>query len=122
VVYSIERKDAEDEKAMVDLLQRLEATLRQENTLLEAGNSNDHTSFIIAKNQMLKELMLLQRNQMPTNHSDTMVAKLREVRGLVDRNFELLKIQVAAVKEVSALLTQGLMKEQCDGTYSRRAQ
>jgi hypothetical protein len=122
VVYSIGRNEAEDEKAMVDLLQRLEATLRQENTLLEAGNSNDHTSFIIAKNQMLKELMLLQRNQMPSNLSENMVAKLREVRGLVDRNFELLKVQVAAVKEVSALLTQGLMKEQCDGTYSRSAQ
>ncbi len=104
---------------MSSVLHRLAAVLQQENELLETAVEADHAGYIVAKNQALRELMVMQRSQHSNTFTPDVIQHLREVRKLVDRNSQLLKLQVSALNDITSFLTQSAISEQGDGTYSR---
>lgn len=110
--------EAKDSK-MTSVLNRLAAVLTQENALLESAVEADHANYIVAKNQALRELMVMQRTQLQTAHSPELLEHLRDVRKLVDRNSQLLNLQVSAMNDLTSFLTQSAISDQGDGTYTR---
>jgi hypothetical protein len=112
----------EIELSMVSVLERLAQTLADENELLQSGVTADHSSFIVSKNQVLKELMALQRNMKDNTLTPDTIKQLKAMRELVDRNQQLLKHQVSALNDVTSFLTQATISEQTDGTYGRVSQ
>lgn len=104
---------------MAIVLNRLVAVLTQENEILESAVEADHASFIVAKNQALRELMVMQRAQQQTAYTPELLQHLREVRKLVDRNSQLLNLQVSALNDLTSFLTQSAISDQGDGTYTR---
>jgi hypothetical protein len=115
-----EAKDADS--VVGSVLVRLASVLQQENGLLETSVETDHTSYIVAKNQALRELMVLQRAHQFSSLSPEIIQSLRDVRKLVDRNSQLLKLQVSALNDLTSFLTQSVISEQGDGTYTREHQ
>jgi hypothetical protein len=115
-----EAKDADS--VVGSVLVRLASVLQQENELLETSVETDHTSYIVAKNQALRELMVLQRAHQFSSLSPEITQSLRDVRKLVDRNSQLLKLQVSALNDLTSFLTQSVISEQGDGTYTREHQ
>jgi hypothetical protein len=115
-----EAKDADS--VVGNVLVRLASVLQQENGLLETSVETDHTSYIVAKNQALRELMVLQRAHQFSSLSPEIIQSLRDVRKLVDRNSQLLKLQVSALNDLTSFLTQSVISEQGDGTYTREHQ
>jgi hypothetical protein len=109
--------EAQDQLSAV--LKRLSGILREENELLESAAEADHTRYIDAKNQALRELMVMQRARQANSVSTETMQNMREVRKLVDRNSQLLKLQVSALNDLTSFLTQSMISEQGDGTYSR---
>lgn len=101
------------------VLTRLAGILRDENELLESAVEADHTQYIDAKNHALRELMVMQRARQFNSLSTEATQNLNEVRKLVDRNSQLLKLQVSALNDLTSFLTQSMISEQGDGTYSR---
>ena len=104
---------------MAIVLNRLVAVLTQENEILESAVEADHASFIVAKNQALRELMVMQRARQQTAYTPELLQHLREVRKLVDRNSQLLNLQVSALNDLTSFLTQSAISDQGDGTYTR---
>lgn len=107
---------------IIALMDRLADVLAEENTALEARQPVNHDTFISRKNQLLRDLIVLQRNMGQVQLSETAIARMRQVRELVDRNNHLLKLQVEAMAAVTSLLTEAALAEDADGTYSRGQQ
>jgi hypothetical protein len=103
--------------ALASVLDRLEAVLSEENSALEARISTSHEPFIAKKNQLLRELMTLQRTLGDRRVFAELGGRLRMTRGLVEKNHALLKLQVDALTEVSKIMTTVALEEQADGTY-----
>ena len=116
------QRTVETENALGNVLTRLTSVLEEENRHLESGVAADHANYITSKNQVLRELMAMQRTiQFKTLPTETF-QKLKLTRKLVDRNHHLLKLQVSALNEVTSFLTQSAISEQGDGTYTRERQ
>jgi hypothetical protein len=113
---------SEQENLLVAILQRLEKILAEENQKLEAGSTTDHSIYISSKNQVLRELMVMQRSAQLDNFAPETLERLKAMRKLVDRNHQLLKLQVTALNDVTAFLTHAAITEQGDGTYNRQHQ
>lgn len=112
----------ESDTLLCSILSRLGLVLRDENMRLEAGVTEDHSAFIMSKNQVLRELMAMQRTVQVKFLAPDMQELLVSTRALVDRNYQLLKMQVVALTDVTAFLTQAAVSEQGDGTYTRERQ
>jgi hypothetical protein len=104
------------------ILERLMNILKDENSKLEAGVTEDHGIFIMSKNLVLRELMSMQRTIQVRSLPQDMLDLLVATRTLVDRNNQLLKMQVIALSDVTSFLTQAAVSEQGDGTYTRERQ
>ncbi len=110
------------ERQLLMVLLRLNKALADENQHLESGDVTDHTTFITAKNQILKELMAMQSSLPVSSMAHETIEQLRATRKLVDRNHQLLKLQVSALNDVTLFLTKAAMSAQGDGTYNRNQQ
>jgi hypothetical protein len=110
------------ENLLNSILSRLVSVLRDENSVLESGVGADHAVYIVAKNQALRELMVMQRSTQMSALSAEALEQLGEARKLVDRNHHLLKLQVSALNDLTSFLTQSAISEQGDGTYTRERQ
>jgi hypothetical protein len=108
--------------AVSSVLSRLSEILRQENEILERAVEADHSTYIVAKNQALRELMLLQRTEIMASFAPDILENLRDVRKLVDRNSQLLKLQVSTLNDLTSFLTESMISERGDGTYTREHQ
>lgn len=100
-------------------VQKLEAVLNEENAKLESQATYEHGPYIIRKNQILRELMMLQKSEDHKSASAAMTERLRGVRQLVNHNHSLLEAQVKAMNEITTILTNVVLSESADGTYSR---
>lgn len=109
-------------QAIVSLMDRLAEVLQEENAVLESAAPANHDGFVARKNQLLRDLIILQRNIGTVSVSDSVAARLRQVRTLVERNNHLLKLQVDAMFSVTSLLTEAALAEDADGTYTRAQQ
>jgi hypothetical protein len=117
-----QKSKVEEARAKASLeaaLDRLQEVLTEENTNLGSQVAHDHSSFIIRKNHILRELMILQRMEGNKAAVVALNPRLREIRALVDRNHQLLKSQVDAMNSITTLLTNVAMTENADGTYTR---
>jgi hypothetical protein len=102
-------------------VQKLEDVLAEENAKLEAQTAYEHKPFIIRKNQILRELMMLQKSEDHKSASSAMTERLRGVRDMVNHNHRLLEAQVKAMNEITTILTNVVLSESADGTYSRNS-
>jgi hypothetical protein len=112
----------ESESLLSNILARLGAALVEENHALESGAGHDHNGFIMSKNQLLRELMAMQTTVSAKSLAPDLLELMRATRKLVDRNHQLLKLQVTALNDVTTYLTQAAVSEQGDGTYTREHQ
>lgn len=106
--------------ALETILPKLEEVLAEENKVLESQVITDHEPFIIKKNHLLRELMAVQRMDRFNTVSPDMKKRLGSVRALVETNHRLLGAQVAAMTDITNMLTAVALAEEADGTYSRR--
>lgn len=100
-------------------LSRLREVLTAENAALESRSSTNHEKFITQKNQILRELMVYQRSDSGILEIPGIREELQRVRGLVDRNYDLLRAHVDAMNEITTMLTDVAIAEEGDGTYNR---
>jgi hypothetical protein len=112
--------EAPSQDGLVQAIARLRDTLQEENAVLESGKPADHQGYIQRKNQLLRELMIFQRDAIGRADADEMQVQLNAVRVLVDQNVVLLKSHVDALSDITGLLTEAAALEDSDGTYSRR--
>jgi hypothetical protein len=80
------------ENEMTPVLQRLTTVLAQENEILESADEADHANYIIAKNQALRELIVMYRVHQKSAYTPELLQRLHEVRKLIDRNSQLLNL------------------------------
>jgi hypothetical protein len=106
--------------ALETILPKLEEVLVEENKLLESQVLTDHEPFINKKNHLLRELMAVQRMDKFNVVPPDLKKRLGGVRSLVESNHRLLAAQVAAMTEITDMLTAVALAEDADGTYSRR--
>ena len=106
--------------ALETILPKLEEVLAEENKILESQTITDHQPYIIKKNHLLRELMAVQRMDRFNTVPPDMKKRLGSVRSLVETNHRLLGAQVAAMTEITNMLTAVALAEEADGTYSRR--
>jgi flagellar biosynthesis/type III secretory pathway chaperone len=102
------------------LLSRLEEVLREENAVLEAKQIVEHEAFVRRKNQLLREIMVLQRCELSSSAVAEVTSHIRRVKTVVERNHSLLKSQVDAMTDITSLLSEVTIAEDSDGTYSPR--
>lgn len=102
------------------VLSRLEEVLREENAVLESKQVVEHEPFVRRKNQLLREIIVLQRCEQDKAKLAEATAHIRRVKALVERNHSLLKSQVDAMTDITALLSEVAIAEESDGTYSPR--
>jgi hypothetical protein len=113
------KPDGHDASAIRASLAALKDVLGQENALLEAGGTLQLQPFITQKNQLLKDLMMLQRQHVEGTPPDWLRDEMKNVRQLLTQNARLLGLQLAALKDISQALTKVIAQEDSDGTYAR---
>lgn len=101
-------------------LNKLEHVLREENAVLDAHQSINHDPFIVKKNHILRELMIMQKADKSGAVVAAMSERMKEIRQLIDSNHRLLHAQIEAMSEVTSVLTQAAIAEGADGTYTRK--
>jgi hypothetical protein len=121
-IETVAKPTGATENLLSGILDRLSGLLLEENQSIELGLGSNHSNYIVSKNQVLRELMALQRNIQLKSLTPAVLEQLKETRELVDRNHHLLKLQVSALNDVTSFLTQVAISEQGDGTYTRERQ
>jgi hypothetical protein len=121
-IETVAKPTGATENLLSGILDRLSGLLLEENQNIELGLGSNHSNYIVSKNQVLRELMALQRNIQIQSLTPAVLEQLKETRELVDRNHHLLKLQVSALNDVTSFLTQVAISEQGDGTYTRERQ
>jgi len=106
--------------ALETILPKLEEVLIEENKILESQTVRSHDEFILKKNYLLRDLMAVQRMERLDSMPQEMKRRLTAVRSLVEKNRHLLGAQIAAMTEITSMLTSVALAEEADGTYSRR--
>ncbi len=105
--------------AIASTLDLLEKLLEEENAIFEANQIVDHTSFTDRKNQLLRELIIIQRTLTDTAALETLSQRIVALKPLLLRNQELLKSNIRAVNEVARALKAAALDAEADGTYTR---
>jgi hypothetical protein len=93
---TVNDSDTNGQTALASVIARLSTILQQENAVLDSPAEANHEHFICVKNQVLRELMLLQQSQQLEPLSPAVAQTLLNARKLVDRNSHLLKLQASA--------------------------
>ncbi len=85
-------------KSILDLLNRIEATLLEENAVLERNETLDLRDFIADKSRFLRELSILIFNTDVQQIVRDEAKRFAEVRKLIDRNYLLIHSYVPREK------------------------
>ncbi len=101
------------------VLDRLAKLLDEESHGLASRSIGGHGVFTERKNQLLRELIVAQRNCESPAAVKAMSAQTAAVQKALARNQQLLKDHIAAVREVSAIIVDSIRQAESDGTYSR---
>lgn len=100
------------------VLARLTQLVREENDHLSGQRRGDHRQFTERKTQLLRELMLAERNCRGAAATQ-LAGPLKQLKLLLDRNQKLLSVHIKAVREVSSIIVDALRQAESDGTYTR---
>ena len=103
------------------VLDRLCKLLEEESTALARRTVERHGPFTERKNQLLRELMVAQKNCTSPAAIVALKPQANAVREALKRNQQLLTFHIEAVREVSAIIVDSIRQAESDGTYSRYA-
>jgi flagellar biosynthesis/type III secretory pathway chaperone len=103
------------------VLDRLCRLLDEESAALVNRTVSRHGPFTERKNQLLRELMMAQRNCATPSALLAIRPQASAVREALLRNQQLLTFHIDAVREVSAIIVDTIRQSESDGTYSRYA-
>lgn len=100
-------------------LGRLIDVIEEENALLKDHKIVFHGSFTDRKNQALRELMAVRRQESMAVTASRARPQLLRLQHALQENARLLKIHITAVGEISDIIVGSLREAESDGTYSR---
>ncbi len=103
------------------VLDRLCKLLEEESMVLANRVAERHGPFTVRKNQLLRELMVAQKNCTTPSALLAVKPQASAVREALQRNRQLLTFHIDAVREVSAIIVDSIRQAESDGTYSRYA-
>jgi hypothetical protein len=101
------------------VLERLVVALEEESKGLAARTMVRHGAFTERKNQLLRELIVAQRNVTLPTAIRALSVQTAAVQKALARNQQLLKDHISAGREVSAIIVDSIRQSESDGTYSR---
>jgi flagellar biosynthesis/type III secretory pathway chaperone len=107
--------------AIAQTIGELHRLLTEENAAIEGGAVRDHTEITRNKNRILRELMVVQRTITDPAVLSGVAVTMAEVRTLLTRNQQLLKANIAALKDITDIIKETALDAQGDGTYARNA-
>ena len=99
-------------------IERLQATLDAENVQIASRGKVDFHQFNLRKSQGLLELTRLMPVVAGTEIGAELRAALLGLRGKLEDNRRILRVQLKAVQEVSEIIAKTIQAGQSDGTYS----
>lgn len=105
--------------ALFSSIQKLMDVIDEENAILRNHSISLHSGFTDRKNQALRELMAAQRSVGKTSGLGSCRALLKQLGHSLQENGRLLKLNIAAVGEISDIIIGSLREADSDGTYSR---
>lgn len=100
-------------------LLKLIEVIEEENDVLRQNRIGVHAGFTDRKNQALRELMAAQRAMLSPAAQEASRPLLSRLSGSLRENARLLKLNIAAVGEISDIIIGGLRDSDSDGTYTR---
>lgn len=101
------------------ILDRLTRLLDEESEALARRTVERHGPYTERKNQLLRELMVAQKNCASAAALAALKAQTSAVTEALRRNQGLLKVHIDAVREVSSIIVDSIRQAESDGTYSR---
>ncbi len=101
-----------------DVINRLVATVEEENTILVQQRQTSLDSIIQRKSQLLLELMRAQKNCSIENIKASLGGEIAKFKSLMDANQRLLSVHLAAARDVSNTILDALRQNDSDGTYA----
>ena len=99
-------------------LKRLEATVAAETEALLAHRPIDQEAVNRRKSQSLLELTRLTRGLDPAELEPLLLDQLLRLRGVLERNQDVVGLHLRAVEEISGIVADTLRDAESDGTYS----
>lgn len=105
--------------ALSPALLKLIDVIEEENTVLRLRGITLHAGFTDRKNQALRELLAAQRSIISKAAQEASRPLLKQLSGCLEENSRLLKLNIAAVGEISDIIIGSLREADSDGTYSR---
>lgn len=107
-------------QACAALLEKLSAAIAEENDALasQAGLPLAHITY--RKNQILRDLLGAQKACGSPQSLAALAPRYSSLKALLARNERLLKLNLAALQDVSAVIVESIRQAESDGTYSRR--
>jgi hypothetical protein len=111
----------QDGAAIAQTIDELHGILLEENAAFESGATIDHADLTKKKNRILRELMVVQRTISDPAVLNTVAINIAEVRTLLSKNQQLLKVNIEALKDITDMIKETALDAQGDGTYARDA-
>lgn len=105
--------------ALSTALLKLIDVIDEENAVLRLHKIGIHSVFTDRKNQALRELMAAQRSTLAPAAQEACGPLLKSLSAALRENARLLKLNIAAVGEISDIIIGSLREAESDGTYSR---
>ncbi len=105
-----------------DIINRLSATLEEENYVLAERRDLSLDALIYKKSQLLLELLRAQKSCNPEFIRSNLEREVRQVKSLMEVNQKLLSVHLAAARDVSNTILDVLRYNESDGTYAGTAQ
>lgn len=104
--------------AIDNAIQRLEDLIDEETAALRERRTIDIKDFNNRKSQALYELTRSSRLVEDVTRDPETVARLKNLRGKLDVNQQVLKMHMEAVREIITIMTDAIHEAESDGTYS----
>lgn len=102
-------------------LTKLIEVIEEENGVLREHRIASHAGFTDRKNQALRELMAVQRQESLALTASRSRPQLLRLQHALQENSRLLKLHISAVGEISDIIVGSLRDAESDGTYTRRS-
>lgn len=103
-------------------IQRLEEIIDQETAALLGHKAVDLKEFNSRKSHGLLELTRALRQIDEPSITSEIRARLKALRGKLEKNQAVLKTHLEAVREISTIISDAIRQSESDGTYSRPSQ
>ncbi|HLW91736.1 MAG TPA: flagellar protein FlgN [Roseiarcus sp.] len=103
---------------ILPVIARLQQTIDAENEQIASRQRVDYDAFNKRKSQGLLELARLRPALAGVEKSEALRAALGALRGKLESNQRMLRVQLNAARKVSDIIARAIRESQSDGTYS----